>query len=227
MIDLISSSRPLFNFLVKRYKNDFSPIFYFYLLIRVPFFLDIPSASFSSSSSSEAGREILVQHLLVKEDDQKLLLELQKRVVEGQFLYFHHQIAHNVCLNLSVEFYNWVILGCHLESLLYCVRARSPFCVIALNYFVDTGIRKVQFFLDFSLAIWVTKALVTFRRGLEWFGCRILSVPIKRGRRYAWLGEKGADGMLFMFLCVSLTGKNRNNDENYYLWKITQADIFH
>ncbi|CAA7044778.1 unnamed protein product [Microthlaspi erraticum] len=40
------------------------------------------SASFSSGSS--AGREILVQHLLVKEDDSKLLVELQKRILEGE-----------------------------------------------------------------------------------------------------------------------------------------------
>ncbi|KAL2238557.1 UNVERIFIED_CONTAM: Rhodanese-like/PpiC domain-containing protein 12, chloroplastic [Sesamum indicum] len=39
-----------------------------------------------SESSSEGGREILVQHLLVKEDDQKLLLELQKRAAEGEDL---------------------------------------------------------------------------------------------------------------------------------------------
>ncbi|KAK4419633.1 Rhodanese-like/PpiC domain-containing protein 12, chloroplastic [Sesamum alatum] len=45
------------------------------------------TASFSSgSSSSEGGREILVQHLLVKEDDQNLLLELQKRAAEGEDL---------------------------------------------------------------------------------------------------------------------------------------------
>lgn len=46
------------------------------------------SASFSaeaSSGNSSGGREILVQHLLVKEDDQKLLLELQQRVSGGLF----------------------------------------------------------------------------------------------------------------------------------------------
>ncbi|XP_031100872.1 rhodanese-like/PpiC domain-containing protein 12, chloroplastic isoform X2 [Ipomoea triloba] len=43
-------------------------------------------ASFSSGSSSEHNREILVQHLLVKEDDQKLLLELQKRIAQGEDL---------------------------------------------------------------------------------------------------------------------------------------------
>ncbi|KAL6516365.1 hypothetical protein OROGR_019670 [Orobanche gracilis] len=42
--------------------------------------------SFSSGSSSIGGREILVQHLLVKENDQKLLLELQKRAAEGEDL---------------------------------------------------------------------------------------------------------------------------------------------
>lgn len=44
------------------------------------------TASFSTGNSSEGGREILVQHLLVKEDDMKLLLELQKRVAEGEDL---------------------------------------------------------------------------------------------------------------------------------------------
>lgn len=33
------------------------------------------------------GREILVQHLLVKEDDLQLLVELQKRVSQGEALY--------------------------------------------------------------------------------------------------------------------------------------------
>lgn len=40
-------------------------------------------ASFSAGSSA-ASREILVQHLLVKEDDLELLVELQKRVFEGR-----------------------------------------------------------------------------------------------------------------------------------------------
>ncbi|KAL6564836.1 hypothetical protein OROMI_016286 [Orobanche minor] len=44
------------------------------------------TASFSSGSNSIGGREILVQHLLVKEDDHKLLLELQKRAAEGEDL---------------------------------------------------------------------------------------------------------------------------------------------
>ncbi|CAA0833510.1 Rhodanese-like/PpiC domain-containing protein 12 [Striga hermonthica] len=44
------------------------------------------TASFSSGSASGGGREILVQHLLVKEDDQKLLLELLKRAAEGEDL---------------------------------------------------------------------------------------------------------------------------------------------
>ncbi|XP_019257542.1 PREDICTED: rhodanese-like/PpiC domain-containing protein 12, chloroplastic [Nicotiana attenuata] len=48
------------------------------------------TASYSAGSgpggSSGGGREILVQHLLVKEDDQKLLLELLKRTVEGEDL---------------------------------------------------------------------------------------------------------------------------------------------
>lgn len=44
------------------------------------------TASMSSQSSSDRGREILVQHLLVKEDDQKLLLELQIRANKGEDL---------------------------------------------------------------------------------------------------------------------------------------------
>ncbi|MCD9559098.1 hypothetical protein HAX54_016830 [Datura stramonium] len=44
------------------------------------------SAGSSPGGSSGGGREILVQHLLVKEDDQKLLLELQKRTAEGEDL---------------------------------------------------------------------------------------------------------------------------------------------
>lgn len=44
----------------------------------------VSPASFSSGSS--ASREILVQHLLVKEDDSKLLAELQKRILDGLIL---------------------------------------------------------------------------------------------------------------------------------------------
>ena len=58
------------------------------------------SGGSESSSGSTAGREILVQHLLVREDDLKLLLELQKRITQGLFLvlvYFlfddHHLLA--------------------------------------------------------------------------------------------------------------------------------------
>ncbi|KAL5764521.1 hypothetical protein ACOSP7_016875 [Xanthoceras sorbifolium] len=43
-------------------------------------------ASFNGGSSSGDGREILVQHLLVKEDDLKLLLELQQRISQGEDL---------------------------------------------------------------------------------------------------------------------------------------------
>lgn len=42
-----------------------------------------PKASFSSGSGTGGGRELLVQHLLVKEDDLKLLLELQQRISGG------------------------------------------------------------------------------------------------------------------------------------------------
>ncbi|GAA0147255.1 chaperone [Lithospermum erythrorhizon] len=44
------------------------------------------AASFTSGNSSDVGREILVQHLLVKEDDVQLLLELQKRASTGEDL---------------------------------------------------------------------------------------------------------------------------------------------
>lgn len=48
------------------------------------------TASYSAASgpggSSGGDREILVQHLLVKEDDQKLLLDLQKKTAEGEDL---------------------------------------------------------------------------------------------------------------------------------------------
>ncbi|KAK9273064.1 hypothetical protein L1049_017871 [Liquidambar formosana] len=41
------------------------------------------AASYSAASGSGGGREILVQHLLVKEDDLKLLLELQQNIAGG------------------------------------------------------------------------------------------------------------------------------------------------
>ncbi|XP_004252885.1 rhodanese-like/PpiC domain-containing protein 12, chloroplastic [Solanum lycopersicum] len=50
----------------------------------------VVTASYSAASgpggSSGGDREILVQHLLVKEDDQKLLLDLQKKTAEGEDL---------------------------------------------------------------------------------------------------------------------------------------------
>ncbi|KAM7523452.1 hypothetical protein LguiA_013354 [Lonicera macranthoides] len=55
-------------------------------------FLHSSSPSFTtikkpiSGSSSGGQREILVQHLLVKEDDLKLLVELQKRISQGEDL---------------------------------------------------------------------------------------------------------------------------------------------
>ncbi|XWS71239.1 hypothetical protein CRYUN_Cryun03dG0121500 [Craigia yunnanensis] len=45
-----------------------------------------PLASFNSESSSGDSREILVQHLLLKEVDQTLLLELQQRIAGGEDL---------------------------------------------------------------------------------------------------------------------------------------------
>ncbi|KAG5566334.1 hypothetical protein RHGRI_002065 [Rhododendron griersonianum] len=43
------------------------------------------TASFSGGSSSGGNKEILVQHLLVKEDDLKLLVELMKRIAQEIF----------------------------------------------------------------------------------------------------------------------------------------------
>lgn len=44
------------------------------------------TASSRTGSNAEVGREVLVQHLLVKEDDLQVLVELQKRVSEGEDL---------------------------------------------------------------------------------------------------------------------------------------------
>ncbi|XP_048431164.1 rhodanese-like/PpiC domain-containing protein 12, chloroplastic [Pyrus x bretschneideri] len=44
------------------------------------------TASFSAESGSGTGREILVQHLLLKEDSLELLVDLQKRVSAGEDL---------------------------------------------------------------------------------------------------------------------------------------------
>ncbi|XP_015973394.1 rhodanese-like/PpiC domain-containing protein 12, chloroplastic [Arachis duranensis] len=44
------------------------------------------SASYGTGIGPEGNREILVQHLLVKENDQKLLLDLQQRISSGEDL---------------------------------------------------------------------------------------------------------------------------------------------
>ncbi|KAL5580353.1 hypothetical protein UlMin_012795 [Ulmus minor] len=70
--------------------KPFSPRPSSWSLKRLSPMADLPSpkaaASFSSESSSSNGREILVQHLLVKENDQKLLLDLQQRISGGEDL---------------------------------------------------------------------------------------------------------------------------------------------
>ncbi|KAJ9146594.1 hypothetical protein P3X46_028836 [Hevea brasiliensis] len=53
-------------------------------------------ASFSSGSGSVDAREILVQHLLVKEDDLNLLLELQQRISAGEDL-SDLAVEHSIC----------------------------------------------------------------------------------------------------------------------------------
>ncbi|CAJ2634282.1 unnamed protein product [Trifolium pratense] len=54
------------------------------------------SASYSSGVEGGGEREILVQHLLVKEDDQKLLLDIQKRIVAGEDL-SDLAVDHSIC----------------------------------------------------------------------------------------------------------------------------------
>ncbi|GJU28311.1 rhodanese-like/PpiC domain-containing protein 12, chloroplastic [Tanacetum coccineum] len=43
-------------------------------------------ASYSTESSNDAGRELLVQHLLVKDEDKDVLYDLQKRLIRGEDL---------------------------------------------------------------------------------------------------------------------------------------------
>lgn len=54
------------------------------------------SASFNAGSSSGENREILVQHLLVKEDDQRLLLDLLKRIAKGEDL-SNLAVEYSIC----------------------------------------------------------------------------------------------------------------------------------
>lgn len=54
------------------------------------------SGGSESSSGTTGGREILVQHLLVKEDDLKLLQELQKRIMQGEDL-SDLAVEHSIC----------------------------------------------------------------------------------------------------------------------------------
>ncbi|XP_058180820.1 rhodanese-like/PpiC domain-containing protein 12, chloroplastic [Rhododendron vialii] len=54
------------------------------------------TASFSGGSSSGGNKEILVQHLLVKEDDLKLLVELMKRIAQGEDL-AELAMEHSIC----------------------------------------------------------------------------------------------------------------------------------
>ncbi|XP_062171790.1 rhodanese-like/PpiC domain-containing protein 12, chloroplastic [Alnus glutinosa] len=60
--------------------------------------LPCPKATASSSAGSDSGgsREILVQHLLVKEDDLKLLLDLQQRISGGEDL-SDLAAEHSIC----------------------------------------------------------------------------------------------------------------------------------
>ncbi|KDP22050.1 hypothetical protein JCGZ_02472 [Jatropha curcas] len=80
----LSTFAPLISFLPKIFiHNSSSRFFNRSLPMLGPTYR---KASFSSGSGSADAREILVQHLLVKEDDQKLLLELQQRISGGEDL---------------------------------------------------------------------------------------------------------------------------------------------
>ncbi|GAU22146.1 hypothetical protein TSUD_251730 [Trifolium subterraneum] len=97
------------------------------------------SASYSSGVEGGGEREILVQHLLVKEDDQKLLLDIQKRVAAGEDL-SDLAVDHSICpskdeggmlgwvrkgqMVVSVGMDHWLILNC---SLLYSTLPRCGY----------------------------------------------------------------------------------------------------
>lgn len=74
------------------------------------------AASFSAGAGSSPGadREILVQHLLVKEDDQKLLLELQQRVSKGNYYYLYYYVFE-FCFSWMMYWYFWLL--CEGEDL--------------------------------------------------------------------------------------------------------------
>ncbi|KAL9333824.1 hypothetical protein Peur_073963 [Populus x canadensis] len=78
----LSTFAPLHNFLPKTAPPNSSPISFKRFLPMLGHH-PCPKASFSSGSGTGGGRELLVQHLLVKEDDLKLLLELQQRISGG------------------------------------------------------------------------------------------------------------------------------------------------
>ncbi|XP_061959186.1 rhodanese-like/PpiC domain-containing protein 12, chloroplastic isoform X2 [Populus nigra] len=78
----LSTFAPLHNFLPKTAPPNPSPISFKRFLLMLGHH-PCPKASFSSGSGTGGGRELLVQHLLVKEDDLKLLLELQQRISGG------------------------------------------------------------------------------------------------------------------------------------------------
>lgn len=81
----LSTFAPLHNFLPKTAPPNSSPISFKRFLPMLGHH-PCPKASFSSGSGTGGGRELLVQHLLVKEDDLKLLLELQQRISGGEDL---------------------------------------------------------------------------------------------------------------------------------------------
>ncbi|KAJ8751260.1 hypothetical protein K2173_016441 [Erythroxylum novogranatense] len=80
----LSTIAPFFNFLPDNFRPHSSSLPF----SRVPIMAGnlCAKASFSSESGSAVGKEILVQHLLVKQDDLKLLIELEKRISEGEDL---------------------------------------------------------------------------------------------------------------------------------------------
>ncbi|XP_024023576.1 rhodanese-like/PpiC domain-containing protein 12, chloroplastic [Morus notabilis] len=79
-------SSPSLTFLPKTLEPSLPRPFPFGFKRLIPMASPNASASFSAESGSGGGREILVQHLLVKEDDVKLLLDLQQRISGGEDL---------------------------------------------------------------------------------------------------------------------------------------------
>ncbi|RAL38259.1 hypothetical protein DM860_017953 [Cuscuta australis] len=76
--------------------NDFPPFMKVHLFQLTGLKVPAIGATFNAGSSSGENREILVQHLLVKEDDQRLLLDLLKRIAKGEDL-SNLAVEYSIC----------------------------------------------------------------------------------------------------------------------------------